>query len=109
MRRERRLLDRRRLLAAGTIAVRPWHSNGPSGQHFAMALNPTPLARDASGCIDGFVRADGKCEPHRTGSGTRVEDEAETWPAAAGGFVTDEIRLFVITAAVADVLRQAVE
>jgi hypothetical protein len=56
---DRRVLGRRRVLAVaaavllvlavGTAALRPWQSNGSSAQHFAMALNPTPLAAHATG------------------------------------------------------------
>jgi Anti-sigma-K factor rskA len=54
---ERRLRDRRRLLAVAAavivalaaIAVRSWLGKGPATQHFAMALDPTPLAVHASG------------------------------------------------------------
>ncbi len=56
---ERRVLDRRRVLAVaaavllvlavGTAALRPWQNRGSSAQHFAMALNGTPLAAHATG------------------------------------------------------------
>jgi hypothetical protein len=35
--------------AAGTVAFRPWESRGSSAQHFAIALNATPLAERATG------------------------------------------------------------
>jgi hypothetical protein len=37
------------VLAVGTLALRPWRGNGSSTQHFAMSLQPTPLASDAHG------------------------------------------------------------
>jgi hypothetical protein len=56
---ERRVLDYRRVLAVaaavlvvlavGTVAFRPWQSRGTSAQHFAIALNATPLAEHATG------------------------------------------------------------
>jgi hypothetical protein len=56
---ERRGRDRRRLLAVaaavvlvlaiGTVALRPWQDRGSSAQHFAMVLQPTPLAAHATG------------------------------------------------------------
>jgi hypothetical protein len=56
---DRRVLGRRRVLAVAaavvlvlavaTAAFRPWQSNGASAQHFAMTLEPTPLAAHATG------------------------------------------------------------
>jgi Anti-sigma-K factor rskA/Sigma-70 region 2 len=75
------------VLAAGTVALRPWQSNGPSAQHFAMTLHATPLAPDARGNASLTKTASGwRIVLHATGL-TRLDNGRyyQAWLKNAAG------------------------